>query len=103
LALSSASREISLSICEISLSIAATGCQLSLDNQRRQRGKEDRYSDLLIDPDGDASKKIDMVIAREQRNQGKQHAGYACINATSGARAAKAGQHVPLAHTRSGV
>jgi hypothetical protein len=49
---------------------------LSLDNQRRQRGKEDKYSDLLIDPDGDASKEIDMVITREQRNQGKQHTGY---------------------------
>jgi hypothetical protein len=49
---------------------------LSFDNQRRQRGKEDKYSDLLIDPDGDASKEIDMVITREQRNQGKQHTGY---------------------------
>jgi hypothetical protein len=45
---------------------------LSFDNQRRQRGKEDRYSDLLIDPDGDTSKKIDMVVAREQRDQRKQ-------------------------------
>jgi hypothetical protein len=31
---------------------------------------------LLIDPDGDASKEIDMIITREQRNQGKQHTGY---------------------------
>ena len=72
MALSSSSREISLSIREISLSIAATGCQLSLDNQRRQRGKEDRYSDLLIDPDCCTSKEIDMVVAREQRDQRKQ-------------------------------
>jgi hypothetical protein len=49
---------------------------LSFDNQRRHRGKEDKYSDLLIDPDDDASKGIDMVITREQRNQGEQHTGY---------------------------
>jgi len=63
LALSSASRALSLLICEISfstreisfssccirclraidlISIATTGCQLSLDNQRRQRGSEDK-------------------------------------------------------------
>jgi hypothetical protein len=45
---------------------------LSLDNQRRHRGKEDKYSDLLIDPDGCTSKEIDMVVAREQRDQRKQ-------------------------------
>jgi hypothetical protein len=94
LALSSASRAFSFLICSVSLStckitfssccirclraidlisIAATGCQLSLDNQRRQRGKEDRYADLLIDPDGETSKEIDMVVTSEQRDQSEQN------------------------------
>ena len=42
LALSSSSRALSLLICKISFSISTTGCQLSLDNQRRQRDNEDK-------------------------------------------------------------
>ena len=49
LALSSSSRALSLLICsisflacKISISMPTTGCQLSLDNQRRQRGNEDK-------------------------------------------------------------
>jgi len=49
------------------------------DNQRRQRGNEDKSSDLLIDPDGGASKEIGMVITRKQGSDG------------------------PLAHTRCGA
>ena len=101
LALSSSSRALSLLICKISLStckislssccircsrsidlisISTTGCQLSYsygedcvyDNQRRQRGNEDKSSDLLINPDRGASKEIDMVITRKQGDQAKQ-------------------------------
>jgi hypothetical protein len=53
LALSSASRALSLLFCKISLSLSTTGCQLSYsfgedcvyDNQRRQRGNVDKSSD----------------------------------------------------------
>jgi hypothetical protein len=39
--------------CSISrISYSTTGCQLSLDNQRRQRGSEERNSDLLIELEG---------------------------------------------------
>jgi len=81
-------RKISLSTCKISfssccircsraidlISISTTGCQLSLDNQRRQRGNEDKKSDLLIDPEGGASKDIDMVVTREQGDEAQQDA-----------------------------
>jgi len=72
LALSSASRTFSLAICALSFLICArscfscaicfshsialisrstTGCQLSLDNQRRQRGSDERYACLLVERD----------------------------------------------------
>ena len=57
------------------ISYSTTGCQLSLDNQRRQRGSEDRYSDLLIELEGWAPKEVDMVITREKCDQGEQKAG----------------------------
>ena len=57
------------------ISYSTTGCQLSLDNQRRQRGSEDRYSDLLIELEGWAPKEVDMVITREECDQGEQKAG----------------------------
>jgi hypothetical protein len=47
---------------------------LSLDNQQRHRGSEDKTSDLLIEPEGWAPKEVDMVMPREQRDQGKQKA-----------------------------
>ena len=40
------------------------------ESQRRQRGKEERNSDLLIEPESSASEKVDMVISDEQRDQG---------------------------------
>jgi hypothetical protein len=48
---------------------------LNLDNQRRQRGSEVKFSDLLIEPECCAPKEVDMVISGEQRNQGQQSAG----------------------------
>ena len=88
LELACSSRAISLSSCFIRfscsiflrlnsisrISSSTTGCQLSLDNQRRQRGSEDKNSDLLIEPEGWAPKEVDMTIPREQRDQGKQKA-----------------------------
>ena len=86
------SRAISLSSCFIRfscsiflrstsisrISYSTTGCQLSLDNQsrqRRQRGSEDRNSDLLFELEGWAPKEVDMVITREECDQGEQKAG----------------------------
>ena len=65
LALSSASCTFSLAICSLSffssliccsrsialISRSTTGCQLSVDNQRRQRGSDERYSCLLMERD----------------------------------------------------
>jgi len=48
---------------------------LSLDNQRRQRGSEDRNSDLLIELEGWAPKEVDVVITRKECDQGEQKAG----------------------------
>ena len=82
LELACSSRAISLSSCFIRclrsislISSSTTGCQLSLDNQRRQRGSEDKNSDLLIELEGWAPKEVDMVISGEQSDQGKQSAG----------------------------
>jgi hypothetical protein len=38
---------------------------LSIANQRRQRGKEDKNSDLLIEPDAGESRDVNMVVAGE--------------------------------------
>lgn len=65
------------------ISYSTTGYQLSYsygedfvyESQRRQRGKEERNSDLLIEPESGASEKVDMVISDEQRDQGEQKAG----------------------------
>ncbi len=89
LSLSSASRAFSLLSCAISLSSffircfrsidlisrSTTGCQLSLESQRRQRGKEESNSDLLIEPQSGAPEQVDMVVSGEQRDQGEQDAG----------------------------
>ena len=53
---------------------STTGCQLSLDNQRRQRGSEDKYSDLLVELESWAPKEVDMVISGKQRDQGEKGA-----------------------------
>ena len=85
LASSSESRAFSLFSCSISLSscfnlcsraidlisISTTGCQLSLDSQRRQGGSEDKYSDLLIKAEGCTPKEVDMVVSSKKRDQGQ--------------------------------
>jgi hypothetical protein len=89
LALSSALRAISLSSCFILcsceilrfsnsialISYSTTGCQLSIANQRRQRGNEERNSDLLIELEGGDSRDIDMIVSSKEGDQGEQQAG----------------------------
>ena len=58
----------------IALISRSTGRQLSIANQRRQRGKQERYADLLIELDGAESGELDMVVAGEQGDQGQQQA-----------------------------
>jgi len=48
---------------------------LSIAKKRRQRGKEDKNSDLLIEPDAGESRDVDMVVASEQGDQGQQEPG----------------------------
>ncbi|MCS5700251.1 hypothetical protein NZK32_14515 [Cyanobium sp. FGCU-52] len=48
---------------------------MSIANQRRQRGKEERNSDLLIDRYGSEDGEIDMGVRREQGDQRDQKAG----------------------------
>jgi hypothetical protein len=47
---------------------------LSIDNQRRQRGKEERNSSLLIDGDGAEDGEGDMAVGREKGDQGEKQA-----------------------------
>ncbi len=56
------------------ISRSTTGRQLSIANQRRQRGKKERNADLLIELDGAESGELDMVVAGEQGDQGQQQA-----------------------------
>jgi hypothetical protein len=70
---------------------------------------------LLIDPDGGASKEIDMVVARKPGDQAKQESANDCDPALEikadehrseeplAPSAGGQGPWVPLAHTRSGV
>jgi hypothetical protein len=46
-----------------------------MDNQHRQRDSKDRYSELLIELESWAPKEVDMVITREECDQGEQKAG----------------------------
>jgi hypothetical protein len=48
---------------------------LSIAKKRRQRGKEDKNSDLLIEPDAGESRDVDMVVAGEEGDQGQQDPG----------------------------
>jgi hypothetical protein len=47
---------------------------LSIDNQRRQRGKEERNSSLLIDGDDAEDGEGDMGVGGEQGDEGKKQA-----------------------------
>jgi hypothetical protein len=42
------------------------GCQFNLANKRRQGGKEERNSDLLIDLDADMGGDVDMAVGGEK-------------------------------------
>ena len=104
LALSSALRAFSFFSCSISfsscfilcscailrfsnsislISYSTTGCQLSncfaeacgYANQHRQRGKEERNSDLLIELEGGDSRDVDMIVSSKEGDQGEQQAG----------------------------
>jgi hypothetical protein len=51
------------------------GCQFNLANQRRQGGKEERNSDLLINPDAGMGGDVDMAVGSEEGDQDHQAAG----------------------------
>ena len=70
-------RSNSILLCSYSIALisrSTTGRQLSIANQRRQRGKQERYADLLIELDGAESGELDMVVAGEQGDQCQQQA-----------------------------
>jgi len=45
---------------------------LQIANQRRQRGKVERYSDLLIQGNGSKPGEVDMVVGAEQADEQQQ-------------------------------
>jgi hypothetical protein len=51
------------------------GCQFNFANKRRQGGKEERNSDLLINRDAVTGGDVDMAVGGEQRDQDDQGAG----------------------------
>lgn len=55
-------------------SISNTGLQFNLANQRRQSGKVERYSDLLIHRNGSDAWEVDMAVGGEKRDQDQQGA-----------------------------
>lgn len=56
-----ASRAFSSSSHLVRCSISNTGLQFNLANQRRQRGKVKRYSDLLIHRNGSDAGDVDII------------------------------------------
>jgi len=54
---------------------SSVGCQFNLANKRRQGGKEERNSDLLIDRDALAGRDVDMAVGSEERDEDNQDAG----------------------------
>ena len=60
----------------IALSCASTvGCQFNFAKKRRQGGKEERNSDLLINLDAALGGDVDMAVGRKEGNQKNQGAG----------------------------
>jgi hypothetical protein len=51
------------------------GCQFNFANKRRQGGKEERNSDLLINRDALIGGDVDMAVGGEERDQDDQGAG----------------------------
>ena len=75
LAFSLLSRSDSL-LDSIALSCASTvGCQFNFANKRRQGGKEERNSDLLINLDAAVGGDVDMAVGGKEGNQKDQGAG----------------------------
>ena len=69
----------SLSFVRLSLSSAlicasTVGCQFNFASQRRQGGKEERNSDLLIDLEAEEAEEIDMAVGGEKSDQDDQQA-----------------------------
>jgi hypothetical protein len=54
---------------------SSVGCQFNLANQRRQGGKEERNSDLLIDRDAGFGGAVDMAVTGDQDHQAAGHQG----------------------------
>jgi hypothetical protein len=54
--------------------VSTTGLQFNIASQRRQRGKEEEYSSLLVELDGSSAWDVDMAVRSEQRDQGNQDA-----------------------------
>jgi hypothetical protein len=60
----------------IALSCASTvGCQFNFAKKRRQSGKEERNSDLLINLDAAVGGDVDMAVGGKKCNQENQGAG----------------------------
>jgi hypothetical protein len=60
----------------IALSCASTvGCQFNFAKKRRQGGKEERNSDLLINLDAALGGDVDMAVGGKEGNQEDQGAG----------------------------
>jgi hypothetical protein len=57
------------------ISRSTTGRQLSVGSQRRQRGKEERNSDLLVVRESGAPEEVDMAVIRKERDQGEERTG----------------------------
>jgi len=53
---------------------STVGCQFNLANKRRHGGKEERNSDLLINPELQESEEIDMAVGGEKGDQNNQQA-----------------------------
>jgi hypothetical protein len=68
----------------IALSCASTvGCQFNFAKKRRQGGKEERNSDLLINLDAALGGDVDMAVGSKEGNQENQGAGQQCSQAGS--------------------
>jgi hypothetical protein len=68
----------------IALSCASTvGCQFNFAKKRRQGGKEERNSDLLINLDAALGGDVDMAVRRKEGNQENQGAGQQCSQSGS--------------------
>jgi hypothetical protein len=63
-------------LASIALSCASTvGCQFNFAKKRRQGGKEERNSDLLINLDAAVGGDVDMAVRGKEGNQEDQGAG----------------------------